>query len=118
MDGEAVFALNVEERMTICNMAIEAGGKNGIIAADDVATDYVRQRTDLPFEVVESDADADYRDVFEFDAAAIEPTVACPHSPGARATVREKSDVKIDRAYIGSCTGGKTTDFLAAAKIK
>ena len=115
--GPAVMALNMDERCTICNMAIEAGGKNGIIAPDDVTLSYVRARTDKPFEVVESDDDAEYLDTFEFDASRLEPTVACPHSPGNGALARQKSDVKIDRAYIGSCTGGKTTDFMAAATI-
>jgi len=115
--GQAIEALNVDERMTICNMAIEAGGKNGVIAADKVTTDYVRSRTDKPFEPVASDTDAEYAKVYRFDAASLEPTVACPHSPGNRASARELSEVKIDRAYIGSCTGGKTTDFAAAATV-
>ncbi len=115
--GEAISALNIDERMTICNMAIEAGGKNGVIAADEVTTTYVRARSDKPFQIVTSDDDAEYAKVFAFDAGKLEPTVACPHSPGNRATARELSDVKIDRSYIGSCTGGKTTDFLAAAEV-
>jgi len=115
--GEAVFQLNVDERMTICNMAIEAGGKNGIIAPDAVTLDYVRSRTDKPFTVQTSDADAAYASVLEFDAASIEPTVARPHSPDNRSAARELSDVKLDRSYIGSCTGGKTTDFVAAARL-
>ncbi len=115
--GEAVEALNVEERCTICNMAIEAGGKNGIIAPDKVVTDYVRAHTDKPFETYASDDDAEYREVYEFDAAKLEPTVAQPHSPDNRALARELKDVRIDRSYIGSCTGGKTTDFVAAATV-
>jgi len=115
--GEAVSALNVEERCTICNMAIEAGAKNGIIAADKVTTDYVRARTDKPFKTYESDQDAAYCTVLDFDAAKIEPTVAQPHSPDNRAPARELKNVRIDRSYIGSCTGGKTTDFVAAATI-
>ena len=115
--GEAVTDLNVDERMTICNMAIEAGAKNGVIAADDVTVDYVRGRTDKPFEPVASDADAEYSAVHEWDASRLAPAVACPHSPANVAPAAEKSDVAIDRAYIGSCTGGKTTDFLAAAAV-
>ncbi len=115
--GEAVRGLNMDERMTICNMAIEAGGKNGVIPADDVAVEYVSCKTNKAFEPVASDGDAKYAEVFEFDASAIEPTVACPHSPGNRALARELGDVKIDRAYIGSCTGGKTSDFSAAALV-
>jgi len=115
--GEAIDGLNVEERCTICNMAIEAGGKNGIIAPNDDTLEYVRQRTDKPFETVTGDDDATFAAVIEFDTAAIEPTVAQPHSPGNRAAARAISDVKLDRSYIGSCTGGKTTDFLAAAEV-
>ncbi len=116
-DGPAIRGLNVDERMTICNMAIEAGGKNGVISADEVTMEYVRGRTDKDFEPVSSDADAEYAATMEFDASKLEPTVACPHSPGKRALARKLADVKIDRAYIGSCTGGKTTDFMAAATV-
>jgi len=115
--GEALAGLNMDERMTICNMAIEAGGKNGIIAADEVTLDYVGGRTKEPFEAVVSDADAVYESAAEFDVGRIAPTVAQPHSPDRRAAARELSDVRIDRAYIGSCTGGKTTDFVAAAMV-
>jgi 3-isopropylmalate/(R)-2-methylmalate dehydratase large subunit len=118
--GDAVRSLGIDERCTICNMAIEAGGKNGIIAPDEVTLDYVRQRAraDAPaFEAVDSDTDATYERVLEIDAAKLEPTVACPHAPDQRALARELTDVKIDRSYIGSCTGGKTTDFLAAATV-
>ena len=115
--GESVMQLNMDERMTICNMAIEAGGKSGIIAVDDVTLEYVRAHTDKPFEVFTSDEDAQYERVIEFDVSKIEPTVAKPHSPGNRATARELADVNIDRSYIGSCTGGKTTDFIAAATV-
>ena len=117
--GPAVMSLNIDERCTICNMAIEAGGKNGIIAPDEVTERYVRSRAraDAPgFKAVYSDDDAAYAAVIEFDTAAIEPTVACPHSPDKHAKAGEL-DVKIDRSYIGSCTGGKTTDFIAAAGV-
>ncbi|MFW6133174.1 MAG: 3-isopropylmalate dehydratase large subunit [Planctomycetota bacterium] len=119
-DGEAIRSLEMDERCTICNMAIEAGGKNGIIAADDTTLAYVRRRApaDAPQPTVyESDADAKYAATYAFDVADIEPTVARPHSPGNRAAARELSDVRIDRVYIGSCTGGKTADFAAAARL-
>ena len=115
--GEAVAAMNVDERMTICNMAVEAGAKNGIIAADAVTEAYVRARTDKPFRVVQSDSGAQYADVTEIDVAKLQPTLAKPHSPANAATAAELAGTRIDRAYIGSCTGGKTTDFLAAAKV-
>ena len=117
IDGEAVEALNVDERMTICNMAVEAGGKNGIIPPDEVTMDYVRGRTDRSFEPVRSDADAEYERKWEFDAGKLAATVACPHSPDNRAAAADLGDVRIDRAYVGSCTGGKTTDFIAAATV-
>jgi len=117
LSGEALADLNVDERMTLCNMAVEAGAKNGIIAPHETTLAFVRERTSEAFEPVYSDADAAYADVMEFDAAGIEPTVAQPHSPGNRATARELANVKLDRVYIGSCTGGKTTDFVAAARV-
>ena len=115
--GETIRSLNLDERMTLCNMAIEAGGKNGIIEADDLTLEFVCSRTDKPFQTFMSDAKARYARVIEFDAAAIEPTVAQPHSPDKRATARQLKDVAIHRSYIGSCTGGKTTDFIAAAMV-
>ena len=116
-DGEAVFDLSMQERMTLCNMAIEAGGKNGIIAPDEKTFDYVRERTDAAFEPVYADADARYFKEWVYDVATMEPVVAKPHSPDNRATVREVAGTALDRAYIGSCTGGKMEDFEAAARI-
>ena len=115
--GEAVGSMNMDERMTLANMAVEAGAKNGIIAPDAVTEAWVRQRTDKPFEAVQGDADAELVDTTEFDVADIPPTVARPHSPGNAAAAAELAELKIDRAYIGSCTGGKVTDMLAAAAI-
>jgi 3-isopropylmalate/(R)-2-methylmalate dehydratase large subunit len=115
--GEAVERLTMEERMTLCNMVIEGGGKNGIIEADRTTFDYVRARTGTPFEPVAPDPGAAYALVKRYDAATIEPTVAKPHSPDNRAAARELGDVRLTRAYIGSCTGGKITDFINAARI-
>ncbi len=114
--GEAVQRMTMEERMTLCNMVIEAGGKNGVIAPDETTFEYVRSRTNKPFEAVYTDSDAKCRD-YHYDVSQIEPVVAQPHSPDNRALARECKDVKIDRVYIGSCTGGKTTDFLNAAEV-
>ncbi len=116
-DGEAVYGLSMQERMTLTNMAIEAGGKNGIIAPDDTTLDYVRSRTDAPFEVVFGDADARYHSVYTYDVSAMEPVVAKPHRPDNRAGVSEVAGTRLDRAYVGSCTGGKLEDFEAAARI-
>jgi 3-isopropylmalate/(R)-2-methylmalate dehydratase large subunit len=118
-DGEAVYALNVEERMTLCNMVIEAGGKNGVIAPDRVTLDYVnaRNKSGKPYTVVKSDPGAAF--VYEkvYDVGKLQPVVAKPHSPDNKAAVSEVRGTKLDRAYIGSCTGGKLTDFRAAAKV-
>jgi 3-isopropylmalate/(R)-2-methylmalate dehydratase large subunit len=115
--GSAISAMSVEERMTICNMAIEAGGKNGIIAADDKTVEYVRSKTDKPFDVVVGDSDAEYHSERRYKAEDFVPVVALPYSPDNVKPVSECSDVKVDRAYIGSCTGGKIEDFVAAAKV-
>jgi len=115
--GDAIRQLSVEERMTICNMAIEAGAKNGIIAPDEKTFEYVCSRTNKPFEAVYSDPDAVYESDRTYDASQLEPCVAEPHVPSNFALARERAHVKLDRAYIGSCTGGKLTDFVAAARI-
>ena len=115
--GSTIEALSIEERMTICNMAIEAGGKNGIIAADAKTVAYVKERTDKPFECFESDNDANYKAVYNYKAEEIKPVVAMPYSPDNVKPVSEVSDYKLDRSYIGSCTGGKITDFIMAAKV-
>ena len=115
--GEAVYDLNVDERMTLTNMAVEAGAMNGIIAADATIEHYLKNRTNQAYELFESDADAKYHSIFEFNAEELEPLVAKPHSPDNRATVRSVEGTKITRAYIGSCTGGKLTDFINAAKL-
>ncbi len=117
--GDAIGQLSMEERQTLCNMAIEAGGKNGIIPADDVTTRYVDARNagQRPYTIFQADADAQYHSKFAYDLATLEPVVAKPHSPDNRALARECRDIKIDRVYIGSCTGGKTEDFVAAARI-
>ncbi len=115
--GDGVRALNMEERMTLCNMVIEGGGKNGVIEPDDVTVDYVKERTDKPFNVVLNDPDARFHSERVYQTGSLEPTVAKPHSPGNRSTAKELGGTKIDRAYVGSCTGGKITDMRAAAQI-
>jgi len=115
--GTTIKNLSVEERMTICNMAIEAGAKNGIIAADEKTIEYLRGRTSKGFRCFESDSDAVYKKIYEYDASELKPVVAMPYSPDNIMDAAEGRDVKIDRAYIGSCTGGKITDFIYAAKV-
>lgn len=116
-DGQAVYNLGIDERMTLTNMAVETGGMNGIIAADDVIEAYIKERTDKPYQIFKSDADANYHSVYRFDTRQLEPVVAKPHSPDNRDTVRNVQGTKITKAYVGSCTGGKLADFRAAAKI-
>jgi 3-isopropylmalate/(R)-2-methylmalate dehydratase large subunit len=115
--GDGVYSLSIEERMTLCNMVIEAGGKNGVIAADEKTAAFVRSRTSKSFDMTANDSDAKYYSTRVYQSKEIEPVVAKPHSPDNRATVREVAGTTLDRAYIGSCTGGKLTDFRAAAKI-
>ena len=115
--GSTIAAMSMEERMTLCNMAIEAGGKNGTVAADETTFDYLRDRTNKPFEAFYTDPDAKFYSQHRYDVSQLEPVVAKPHSPDNRALARECRDVKTDRVYIGSCTGGKTSDFLSAARI-
>ncbi len=118
-DGDGVYALNIEERMTLCNMVIEAGGKNGVIAPDRVTLDYVnaRNRQGKACTPLSSDAGASFLCEKVYDVRKLQPVVAQPHSPDNRAFVHEVRGTKLDRAYIGSCTGGKLTDFRAAARI-
>ena len=119
--GDGVFALNIEERMTLCNMAIEAGGKNGCIEPDEVTLKYVRERGvktgNKPFTVHKADVGAKYIHEKVYDVTQLEPVIAKPHSPDNKASVRSVRGTKLDRAYIGSCTGGKLTDFRAAAEL-
>lgn len=115
--GPAIERMSIEGRMTMCNMAIEAGAKNGIIAADQSTVEFIGSRAKGPIHLLASDADATYCMTKQYDLADILPTVAKPHSPDNRATACELAHVKLDRAYVGSCTGGKIEDFLAAAKL-
>ena len=115
--GSAIDALSVEERCTICNMAVEAGAKNGIIAPDLKTLAYVKARTRKPFEPLYSDADAKIAAEYRYDVSKLEPVVAKPHLPDNKALARACRDVIINQIYIGSCTGGKLEDFVMAAKI-
>ncbi len=115
--GSTIEALSIDERMTLTNMAIEAGAKSGIIAPDKKTIDYVKARTKVKFTPVYSDPDAKYAKVLKYNAADLQPLVAKPHLPSNVAPAKDCKKVKINQAYIGSCTGGKLDDFAAAAKI-
>jgi 3-isopropylmalate/(R)-2-methylmalate dehydratase large subunit len=115
--GDGVKVLDMEGRMTLANMVIEAGGKNGVIEPDDTTYEYVQARTQQKFEPVHNDPDADYFSVHSYMSKDLVPMLAEPHSPDNKSTVWEKRDTPLNRAYIGSCTGGKISDFIAAARI-
>ena len=118
--GSGIRSLSLEDRMTLTNMAIEAGGKNGICDVDEKTLDYVRNRSTRPDWVVyEEDDGAEYDYRNQWDLADFQPLVAAPHSPDNTKTAYElqQQNVGLDRAYIGSCTGGKITDMLFAANI-
>ena len=115
--GELIDDLSVEARMTICNMAIEAGGKSGIINPDQKTIDYVKERTDVPFELFTSDADAEFSQVIDIDVSDLEPIVAFPHLPSNGKPVSQIGDVPVDQAYLGSCTNGRIEDLRVAAEI-
>ena len=117
--GETVTALPMTERMTISNMAAELGAQAGLIAADDVTAEYIREAGGDPGDIArwQGDEDAEYRAVHDFDVAALEPQVALPHSPASAAPVSEVAGVKIQQAYIGACTGAKLEDLRMAAAV-
>lgn len=116
-DGEAIFSLSMYERMTLTNMAIEAGGMNGIIKVDDVTKEFLKEVGITEFDEFESDDDANYQSKYVYNVEEIEPLVAKPHSPDNRDTVRNVAGTKLTKCYIGSCTGGKITDFQFASQI-
>lgn len=115
--GEGIASLDNEERMSICNMAIEAGGKNGLMEPDERTFEYVRKRTAEPFEPVYGDTNAPVKKHYEYDLSTFVPCVAKPSLPSNYAPAADCKDVKPDRVYIGSCTGGKITDFKMAAQL-
>ncbi len=121
-DGSGVQSLSMDDRMTIANMAIEAGGKNGIFEFDAQTQAAVDQRCKLngtksTYEPVEADREQKFVYETVVDMSKLEPTVACHPDPGKRKLAREMGGTNLDRAYVGSCTGGKTSDFLAFASV-
>lgn len=121
-DGPGVTGLSMDDRMTIANMAIEAGGKNGIFEFDARTAEYVDARTRLngtraAYEPVAPDKDQKFVYELVVDLSKLEPTVACHPDPGQRQKAKELGAIKLDRAYVGSCTGGKTSDFVEFARV-
>ena len=112
--GEGVASLSMDDRLCICNMAIEAGAKNGIFPVDDITRAYMNGRTEREPREFSADPDAVYEKVIEIDLSKIVPTVACPHLPENTKPASELSDIKVDQVVIGSCTNGRMEDMEAA----
>lgn len=115
--GEALDYLDMADRFSMANMAIEAGAKTGLIAADEKTRQYVSQRSNRPGEYWQSDPDAEYEAVYEFDVSEFEPFVAVPFLPENVKPVSELSEIKIDQVAIGMCTNGNLEDLRAAAEV-
>ncbi len=115
--GEVVKELSMDGRFTLCNMAVEAGGKAGIIEPDEKTIEWVKARVSQPFNPVMNDPDAEYEEVIDVDVSGLEPQVAKPPSPQNTVPVSEVEGTKIDQAFVGSCTNGRLEDLRAAAKI-
>ena len=115
--GDGIQYLSIDDRFTICNMAIEAGAKNGIFPVDDVTLEYLNGRFKREVRIFEADADAEYERVIEVDMSKLQPTVAFPHLPENTRTPDQWGDVKIDQVVIGSCTNGHISDLRIAAEI-
>ena len=116
--GDGIKNLSMDDRFTIANMAIEAGGKNGIFPVDELTIEYMKEHGNRPYKVYEADADARYDEEYTIDLSALKPTVAFPHLPENTKTIDEiKEPVKIDQAVIGSCTNGRIDDLRIAAEV-
>ncbi|RLA76257.1 MAG: 3-isopropylmalate dehydratase large subunit, partial [Deltaproteobacteria bacterium] len=116
-EGEAIRSLSMDGRFTMANMAIEAGAKNGIFVPDEATFRYLEERGVKQWRAFESDPDAHYVEVREFDVSGLEPQVACPSSPANVRAVGELADVEIDQVVIGSCTNGRIEDLRVAAQV-
>ena len=115
--GEGIRNLSMDDRFTICNMAIEAGGKNGIFPVDELAVEYMKEHSKRAFTVYEADEDAEYDETYVIDLSQLKPTVSFPHLPSNTRNIDQVGDVKVDQAVIGSCTNGRIEDMRIAAKV-
>jgi len=115
--GPVIDKLSMDSRLSMCNMAIEAGGKNGIIVPDKITKAYVDKRAERPYKFYTSDGDAVYCNVREYDCSKIEPQVAFPHLPENTKNITDVGNITIDQVVIGSCTNGRMEDLRIAAKI-
>ena len=115
--GDGVKSLSMDDRFCICNMAIEAGAKNGIFEYDELTEKYLKGREERKGKVFKADIDAEYDEVIEIDLNDIKPTVSCPHLPENTKNANELNNIKIDQVVIGSCTNGRMEDMLAAYEV-
>lgn len=115
--GPTIREMSISGRLTLCNMVVEMGAKNGVIEPDEKTLEYVKSRTDKPFKVFRSDPDARYERTMEFNVDSLEPVVACPHSVDNVKPVRDVEGIEIDQAFLGSCTNGRLEDLELAARI-
>ena len=115
--GEGVASLSMDDRLTVANMAIEAGAKNGIFPVDELTVAYMKEHSTKPYRIFEADEDAVYDETYTIDLSELEPTVSFPHLPENTRTVKESGEVRIDQVVIGSCTNGRISDMRAAAKV-
>ncbi|MCI8510632.1 MAG: 3-isopropylmalate dehydratase large subunit [Lachnospiraceae bacterium] len=115
--GDGIANLTMDDRFTICNMAIEAGGKNGIFPVDEQTIEYMKEHGDKPYTVYEADADAEYEAIYTIDLSALKPTVSFPHLPENTKETGSFDAIKIDQVVIGSCTNGRIQDIRQAAEI-
>ena len=115
--GEGIKNLSMDDRFTICNMAIEAGAKNGIFPVDDKTMEYIKGRVNREVTAFEADADAEYEQTIEIDLSALRPTIACPHLPENTKTIDDLGHIEVQQSVIGSCTNGRIDDMRVAAEI-
>jgi 3-isopropylmalate/(R)-2-methylmalate dehydratase large subunit len=115
--GETIERLSMSGRLTMANMAVEAGAKTGIFAVDRITKEYLRSRAERKYAVYRSDDDATYADITEYDTGALEPQVAIPHSPGNARPLSTVCGLSIDQVVIGSCTNGRIEDLRIAAEV-
>ncbi len=115
--GEAISQLSMDSRFTMANMAIEAGAKNGIFMADEKTENYIKSRAQRKYHIYQSDEDANYVSVKEYNISNLEPQIALPHSPGNVRGISEIGEIKIDQVVIGSCTNGRIEDLQVAASL-
>lgn len=115
--GEVVKEMSISERMVLCNMAVEMGAKTSYIQPDEKIIDYVKKRSDMTFEVLQTDEDYQYEAVYTFDVSELEPQVAIPHSVDNGRAISVVGEVEVDQVFIGTCTGGRLEDIEMTARI-